>query len=132
MAKCISACVEPAASISTNVPSNGRARRTLSEAVGNGHDPLHAFGHVVTGQGGPGDIADIDANLQRAAIRLSDELCKPAGAPDFSAIRLAIFKDIDLANSSGRIQCDRIVDVEVFADYAVKNKKTKHAAARLG
>src|SRR5262249_580906 len=106
IAASICARIAPATSISTNVPSSGRARRTLSEAVCNGHDPLHAFGHVVTGQGRAGNIADIDPSLQRTATRLAGELRKPAGTSDLPAVGLAIFKDIDLANSSGRIQCD--------------------------
>src|SRR5207247_596321 len=79
-AACISDWAVPATAISTNVPSSGRARRALSEARRNGHDPFDAFGHVVRGQGGPGYVADIVAHLQRTCAGLADELRKPTRA----------------------------------------------------
>src|ERR1700687_2921284 len=94
IAACMSPGAAPATVISTNVPSSGRARRAVAslagrifcgkpvstpdrvrgrlfpenalfEAGGNGHDPLHAFGHVMRRQGGTGNIADVVAHLQR-------------------------------------------------------------------
>src|SRR5712691_11963351 len=100
-AACISRAAAPATVISTNVPSSGRARRTVAfsdkalfEAGGNGQYPLHAFGHVLRRQGGAGNIANIIAHLQGARAGFSDELGEPTRTPDLAAIRFAILQDL--------------------------------------
>ncbi len=121
----------PDTAISTNVPSSGRDRRRLFEAGSNGHDPLHAFGHVVRRQGGAGNIADVAAHLQRARARLSDELREPTRASDLAAIGLAVLQDVHVPNPPARIQGHDVVDVEMLPDHAVEDEEAEQPAARF-
>src|SRR4051794_3353946 len=132
MAAFICACVAPPTSTATNVPSAGRARRLLFEAIGNRHDPLHTLSHVMRRQCGAGDVADIVPDLERTAAALADELREPARAPDFAAVGFAVLEDVNLAYPPRRIQGDRIVDVEVLSDHPVKDEKPDGSASGFG
>src|SRR5262245_42097181 len=95
-----------ATSISTNVPSNGFARRVLAEAVAiGGQHSLDTFGDVGRRQRRAGDIPDIAVDPQRAAAGLSNELCQPARAPDLAAVRLPVLQDLDAVDGAAR--CER-------------------------
>src|SRR6202011_3903288 len=123
----------PAASISTNGPSSGRARRTLSEAVAIGCQySLHTFGDMRRRQGRAGDIADVAVDLERAATGLADELREPARAPDLAAIGLPVLQDLDAVNGAVRRQRHRVVDIEMLADHPVEDEKAGNASAGLG
>src|SRR5258708_30262801 len=123
----------PAASIWTNVPSSGRARRTLWEAVAIGCQySLHAFGDMCRRQGRAGNVADVAVDLERAAAGLADELREPARAPDFAAIGLPVLQDLDAVDGAARRQCHRVVDIEVLSDHPVEHEKAGHVSARLG
>src|SRR5262249_19938088 len=123
IAACVAAGAAPATAISTKVPSSGRARRVLFEPGCNGHDPLHAFGHMVRRQSGAGNVADVAADLQRAAAGFSDELREPARRPDLAAVRLAILQDLHAADSSARVERNGIIDVEMLSDHPVENEE---------
>src|SRR5260221_13431879 len=88
---------------STKVPSNGRARRTLSETCGKGCDPFGTFGDMQRRQRGARDVADVAADLERARRRLADELREPARAFDIIAIGFAILQDVDPVNAAARL-----------------------------
>ncbi len=70
--------------------------------------------------------------LSELPERLADELRKPARAPDFAAVGLTIFQDLDALDSAGRIERYRVIDVEMFSDHAVEDEKPGDTTAGLG
>src|SRR5579863_6269545 len=127
-----SASAGPAASISTNVPSRGLARRTLFETAAIGRQyPFHAFGDMRRGQRRAGNIPDVAVDLERTRVRLSDELREPARTSDLAAVRFAVLQDLDFMHGPCRGQRDGVVDIEVFADDPVENEIAGDTAARF-
>src|SRR4029077_20514164 len=118
-----------AAAISTNVPSNGRARRMPSQVSIGRQNAFDAFGDVQRRQRRARNVANIAADLQGAGAGLADELRQPARASHLAAIGLAILQYIDAADASARIDRHRIVDVEMLADDMVDDENS--AAAGL-
>src|SRR5579872_1000211 len=86
--------IGPATLISTNVPSNGRARWMLSRIAIGGQNSFHAFREVQGRQGRTRNVADITADLEGARAGLADELRKPTRAAHFATVRFSIGKNI--------------------------------------
>src|SRR5581483_2836406 len=123
----------PAASISTKVPSSGRARRTLVDAFAIGRqNSFHTFGDVGRRQRRAGDVADVAVDLQRAARGLADNLSKPARASDLAPVGFPIFQDFDALHRAGGAERHGVVDIEVLADHAIKHEQARDPAAGFG
>src|SRR5690349_4794376 len=132
MARSRSPGVPPAAVISTNVPSAGRALRVTQADIIECQDPLDAFGDMPRGERGTGDIADIAVEFQGIAIGLADELRKPIPIVDLAAIGFAIFQHFDPTHLAVGRQRDGIVDDEVLTDDIVEDEIAEEAAIGLG
>src|ERR1700674_144611 len=114
----------PASVMSTKVPSSGRARRRLSEAVCIERQyPLYALGHMVRGQGRAGNVADVLVHREGIGAGLADELGEPARAPDFASVRFPVLQDLHAMHLAARIERHRIVDEEMLADHSVEDEE---------
>src|SRR5262245_38534824 len=111
----MTSCAACATAISTNVPSSGLARRSLSDAVPiRRQNPLHTFGHVMRRQRRTGYVADVLIHLHSAGTALANKLREPARIADLAAIRLSVLQDIHPFDPSRRVQGDGIVDIEML------------------
>src|ERR1700684_2649422 len=95
-------CV-PEMPISTKVPSSGRARRMLADAGAiDRQNPFDTLGEMHGRQRRAGNIPNIVADLDVAAVRFPDNLRKPARTSDLAAIGFAIFQDFHSADPASR------------------------------
>src|SRR4029077_18100066 len=124
MAPCNFASLSPRAVISTNVPREGRARRTLFEADLIGcEDTVNALGHVPAGKRCATDIVDAFVDSESRARSFADELLSPIGIANFAAITFPVIQNFDLLNRSVRRKRHCIIDHEMFADDIVDNEE---------
>src|ERR1700743_3589672 len=94
-----------ATSISTRVPSKGRARRTrvcstLAAGDSDGirsQNPANAVCNVFAREGGAADVLNIVADSHRIAVLSARKLRPPAGISHLAAVGLSIFQDLGLA-----------------------------------
>ena len=87
--------------ISTNVPREGRARRTLFEADIIGcEDTVNALGHMPAGKRCATDIVDPIVESKPRARSFADELLSPIGIPNFAAVAFPVIQNLDLLNRS--------------------------------
>src|SRR5689334_9872077 len=102
-------------SMSTNVPSNGRARRMLAEvACMIGQNLLHALGQVGRRQRGAGNVADVAVDLHCALAALADELLQPAGIVNFAAVGFPVVQNFDLSDTAVGVDGNRVVNQQVL------------------
>src|SRR5690349_4764317 len=120
----------PAAAISTMVPSSGRARRRLSQAMTiGGEDAFDAFGDMVRRKRRAGDVADVLIDRERARTGLANELRQPARLSDLTTIGLAILQDLDAEDAAARVERDCVVDVQVLADHMIEHEQAERPSA---
>src|ERR1700761_9728499 len=91
-----------ATSISTMVPSRGRARRIRPGAVLAARDSdcigrkkaADTVSHVLAGKSCAADVLNVASNLDGIAVLTARELGAPAGIAHLAAISLPIFEDL--------------------------------------
>jgi hypothetical protein len=110
--------------MSTNVPREGRARRTLFEAdFISREDTSHAIGHMPAGKRCAADIVDAVVQSELRARSFADELLSPIRIANFAAITFPVIQNFDLLNLSLRRKRDGIIDHEMFADDVIDNEE---------
>src|SRR4030095_2327495 len=91
IASCSFASSSPRAVISTNVPRDGRARRTLFKAdLISRQDAAHALGHMAAGKRCATDIVDAVVDSEPRARSFADELLSPVGIANFAAVTFPV------------------------------------------
>src|SRR5262245_51738732 len=124
MAPCNFASLSPRAVISTNVPREGRARRTLFETgLISRQDAAHALGHMAAGKRCATDIVDAVVESEPRARSFPDELLSPIRIANFAAITFPVIQNLDLLDRSLGGKRHRIIDHEMFANDVVDNEK---------
>src|SRR4051812_43675744 len=124
IAPCSFASLSPRAVISTNVPREGRARRTLFEAdLISREDASHAIGHMAARKRCATDIVDAFVESEPRARCFAHELFSPISIANFASITFPVIQNFDLFNRSIRRKRDSIIDHEMFADDVIDNEK---------
>jgi hypothetical protein len=124
IASCNFASLSPPAVISTNVPREGRARRTLFEAdFISREDASNAIGHMPAGKRCATDIVDAVVDSEPRARSFADELLSPIRIANFAAITFPVIQNFDLFNRSLRRKRDGIIDHEMFANNVIDNEE---------
>src|SRR4249919_2891291 len=116
IAPCNFASLSPRAVISTNVPRDGRARRTLFEAdLISRKDASHALGYVPAGKRCATDIVNAIVESEPGARSFADELLSPFRIANFTAITFPVIQNFDLLNLSVRRKRNGIINDQMFA-----------------
>src|SRR6188474_21311 len=103
IALCNFASSSPRAVISTNVPREGRARRTLFEAdLISRENASHPIGHMPTGKRCAADIVDALVESESRARSFANELLPPISVANFAAITFSVIENFELLNRSLR------------------------------
>src|SRR5260221_12575525 len=113
--------------ISTKVPSNGRHRRTVDSAVGeddciSGEQTPNPIGDVFRREGCARNIPNVVAEFQRSTMVFASELRPPGRLPDFTAVGLAIIKNLDILHAAGGVKRHGASDEFVFAHDLIHDK----------
>src|SRR5215472_11574805 len=95
-APCNFASSSPRAVISTNVPREGRARRTLFEAdLISREDAAHALGHMATGKRCSTDIVDAIVESEGRGRSFADKLLSPIRIANFPAVTFPVIQNLE-------------------------------------
>src|SRR5712692_5734020 len=122
----------PAAVISTNVPSSGRARRALAKAGRiERENALDAFGHVPGRERGPRDVANVPVERDGITAGLPNELVEPAPSGDLATIGFSVLQDLHLPDPAVGLEGDGVVDDQMLADHVVDDEEAQGAPVRL-
>src|SRR4029077_20668565 len=97
IAPCNFASLSPRAVISTNVPREGRARRTLFKADIIGcEDTVNSLGHVPAGKRCATDIVHAVVYGEPQLSRFAAELLSPTRIANFPAITFPVIQNFNL------------------------------------
>ena len=124
IAPCNFASAQPRAVISTNVPREGRARRTLFDAdLISRENASYAFGHVPAGKRCATDIVNAVVESEPGARSFADELLSPISIANFAPITFPLVQNFNLLNLSVRRKRDGIINDQMFADDVIDNEE---------